>query len=35
MQAGKMPVEFAHMLADGQVKKIGHMINADLKYLQK
>ena len=35
MQAGKMPVEFGHMLADGRVKNIGRMINADLKYLQK
>jgi 3'-5' exonuclease len=35
IQAGKLPVEFAHMLADGWVKKVGHMIGADLKYLQK
>jgi hypothetical protein len=35
LQAGKLPVEFAHMLADGRVKKVGRMISADLKYLQK
>jgi 3'-5' exonuclease len=35
MQAGKLPVEFVHMLADGRVKKVSHMVNADLIYLQK
>jgi hypothetical protein len=35
LQASKLPVEFEHMLADGRVKKVGCMIGADLKYLQK
>lgn len=28
-------MESVHMLADGQVKKVGCMVNADLNYLQK
>ena len=35
LQASKLPVEFEHMLADGQVKKVGRMVGADLKYMQK
>ena len=35
LQASKLPVEFEHMLADGRVKKVGRMVGADLKYMQK